>query len=33
MKSIDLSDDFINDKTNIFSKKKNYINRFSWKNI
>lgn len=33
MKSINLDDDSINNKINIFSKKKNYINRFSWKKI
>ncbi len=33
MKSIDLSEEGVNNKTNIFSKKKNYINRFSWKNV
>jgi len=31
MKSINLYDDFINDKTDIFSKKKNYLNSFFWK--
>ena len=29
IKSIDLTEDLINNKTNNFSKKKNYINRFS----
>jgi NADH:ubiquinone oxidoreductase subunit K len=33
MKSINLTDDAINDKTEVFSTKKNYINRFSWRNV